>query len=312
MFVEKKTRKLAEMRAWLFDLDGTLYRGGGPMPGARDLLAALRASGKSVGFVTNNSRHTAAEIALKLEGMGLEASARDIVTATECTGQYIRERYGCLKVAAAGSPAFEAALRAAGHRLVEADEAAGAADKAGEIGCAVGSGEAGGTARWGEAGEIGRVDAVVVGLDAAFTYAKLERLAQLVRDGAMLIAANGDASHPGADGRAVPETGALVAAIEAVSGRRAIYTGKPEPYLFGCALERCGVAPELTAMVGDNCDTDIAGGRRAGLYTIWLNDSSGAAGAPEAASASGTPAADKVVRCLEDLYRELRSGGEKA
>ncbi|WP_217592898.1 HAD-IIA family hydrolase [Cohnella sp. GbtcB17] len=269
---EIKARGLSAIRTWLFDLDGTLYRGGEPMQGAREALNMLRSVGNPIQFVTNNSRHSAAEIASKLNGMGIQASSSDIVTATEYTGRYLRERHGCLKLAAAGSDAFLVALRKAGHHVLEP-------------------------------GEKGAVDAAVVGLDPTFTYEKLEWLSQTVAAGAMLIAANADAFHPGEGGSPVPETGALAAALETASNMKATYVGKPEPYLFHCALQRCGGEASSAAMVGDNYDTDITGAKQAGLYTLWLTMS----GIP----AEERPMADKVIRSLAEIVQGMRHGGDK-
>lgn len=269
---EIKARTLSAIRTWLFDLDGTLYRGGEPMPGAREALNTLRSAGNPIQFITNNSRHSAADIASKLNGMGIQASSGDIVTATEYTGRYLRERHGCLKLAAAGSDAFLTALRRAGHHVLEP-------------------------------GEKGAVDAAVVGLDPAFTYEKLEWLSQTVAAGAMLIAANADACHPGEGGHPVPETGALAAALETASNMKATYVGKPEPYLFHCALQRCGGEIDSAAMVGDNYDTDITGAKRAGLYTLWLTTSE--------IPAEERPMADKVIQSLAEIAQGLRHGGDK-
>ncbi|MFC3802755.1 HAD-IIA family hydrolase [Cohnella sp. GCM10012308] len=273
-----ETRALFDMHTWLFDLDGTLYRGREPMPGAREVMNTLRSAGKPIQFVTNNSRHTAEEIARKLNGMGIQASSRDIVTATEYTGRFIRELHGCLKLAAAGSDAFVAALREAGHHVLDS-------------------------------GERGAVDAAVIGLDPAFTYEKLEWLAQSVSAGAMLIAANADACHPGEGGYPVPETGALAAAVESASKKKAAYVGKPEPYLFRYALQLCGGEGDRAVMVGDNYDTDITGGKRAGLYTVWLTPNSADTEKAEI-PAEGRPLADKVIRSLAEIEKELRHGGE--
>ncbi|WP_414147525.1 pyrimidine 5'-nucleotidase [Erwinia sp. BNK-24-b] len=47
---------------------------------------------------------------------------------------------------------------------------------------------------------------------------------------------------------------------------------KPHPAIFDYALEKMGQPPrERVMMVGDNPDSDILGGMRAGLATCWLN-----------------------------------------
>ncbi|MBB6674060.1 HAD-IIA family hydrolase [Cohnella nanjingensis] len=254
---------------WLSDLDGTLYAGARAAPGAKEVLNFIRGSGRRVLFVTNNSRHSAREIGGKLKGLGIDARTSDIVAATDYTGRYLRERYGRLRLSVAGSPAFEQAHRLAGHTVYPLNGHA-------------------------------EIDAIVIGLDDAFSYERLEQIVHAVGKGAKLIAANGDGSHPGQDGRKVPETGALVAAVAAASGVRADYIGKPSPHLFRYALALGGASPAQTAMVGDNYGTDIAGGKALGLYTVWLRSSQAASAL---ASDADTSRADLTVPHLLALYR---------
>jgi NagD protein len=112
---------------------------------------------------------------------------------------------------------------------------------------------------------------VLVARDIEFSYAKLERASRYVQAGARLVATNTDASHPGEYGYRVPETGALVASIQTVAGEHVRVLGKPEVYLFRKALERLGVPAHRAVMVGDNPRTDVAGARRAGICSVWLN-----------------------------------------
>jgi HAD superfamily hydrolase (TIGR01662 family) len=46
---------------------------------------------------------------------------------------------------------------------------------------------------------------------------------------------------------------------------------KPHTRIFEVALSHWGYPPAEAAMIGDTLDADIAGGRRAGLYTIWIS-----------------------------------------
>lgn len=258
-----------DVRAWLFDLDGTLYFGDEAAPGAREVLRRIRGLGHREALVTNNSRHSAHEIAARLNRMGLEVSERAIVTATEYVAKHLHEKYGSLVVSVAGSPAFAEAHRLAGHSVCPLQDRA-------------------------------HVDAVVIGLDAAFSYGQLERIVAAVGRGAKLIAANADLYHPGEGGRRVPETGALVAAIEAASGVSASCVGKPEPYLFQYALSLCEVPAAQAVMVGDNYNTDITGGKGAGLRTVWLSGTA-AADVMNEEHGADRQAADVTVRHLPEL-----------
>jgi len=109
--------------------------------------------------------------------------------------------------------------------------------------------------------------------DARFTYAKLERAVNALRDGARLIVANADRTHPGAGNRLIPETGALLAALlacvdDAKAGMRVI--GKPGPILFKRACDHLAIHPSEAVMIGDNPDTDGAGALNYGIRPIII------------------------------------------
>lgn len=108
--------------------------------------------------------------------------------------------------------------------------------------------------------------------DTGFHYARLRRIVDAIGDGAELIVANRDRTHPGPGGRIVPETGALLAAILACVGDDAITAeiGKPGPLLYRRACAVLGIAVEDAVMIGDNPDTDIRGARLLGMGSILV------------------------------------------
>lgn len=254
---------LSNISAYFFDLDGCIYYGETAAPGAVELLNQLRADSKKVGFITNNSRNTDAEIASRLTKMGITAYAGEVVSATESVGRYISNRYGSLTIKSLGSNSLMEALAQAGHRVLNWDDQE-------------------------------RAEAVVIGRDIEFTYEKLTDAANEIIQGARPIACNSDMYHPDLDGGLVPETGAIVAAIEALIDRRIESVGKPSPDLFRLAMERFDVKPEDAVMIGDNLLTDIIGGQRAGLATIWIDHKGSGIGSAEVFS-------DMAIRSLQQL-----------
>jgi HAD superfamily hydrolase (TIGR01549 family) len=50
-----------------------------------------------------------------------------------------------------------------------------------------------------------------------------------------------------------------------------IGVSKPDPIIFGAALERMACRPDEAVMVGDSWAADIAGARAAGIRAIWFN-----------------------------------------
>lgn len=258
----------------LFDLDGCIYRGDALCPGADQLIAWLKKRGCTVRFVTNNSTHSPRHVAAKLCSLGIDAEAYACRTATEYAGLLLTEHFGSCAVKIIGSQDLEDMTAQAGHQIVPLTSDM-------------------------------TVDALVIGRDIAFNYEKLQQAASILDRGARLIAANPDFSHPGPAGNRVPETGTLTAAVEALSGQRAIYGGKPSPAFFRFALAQTDVQESDCLMIGDNYATDIIGGHGAGMRTIWLKDHA-------VDTASGAPAADAIVYPdaiadnIGQLYRYVR------
>jgi HAD superfamily hydrolase (TIGR01457 family) len=215
--------------AFLFDLDGVLYQGDEPVPGAPEAVAALRALGKGVAFVTNNSSRTPEAVAAKLRSVGIEAVAGEVETSGLTTAALLAER-GVPDAYVIGGEGVRRALADAGILVLEGDP-----DTAG---------------------------AVVVGFDPEVDYAMLRRASLLVQAGVPFIATNPDASFPAGDGERWPGAGAIVAAVETTTGVRAEVIGKPNPPIFRAALDRAGGGRPL--MIGDRLDTDIAGAVAAG------------------------------------------------
>ena len=118
-----------------------------------------------------------------------------------------------------------------------------------------------------------RADVVVLLRDTRFSYSRLERAINCLREGARLIVANPDITHPGRDNRVVPETGILYAALVAGAGGANIDVetiGKPGPRLFVRACQALGVGPGAAVMIGDNPTTDIAGADALGMQSILV------------------------------------------
>jgi glycerol-1-phosphatase len=215
--------------AILLDLDGVLYRGPDPIPGAPEAVERLRAAGKRIAFVTNNSSRTPERVAERLTSFGIRAEPHEVVTSALATADLLAGR-ATRSAFVIGEDGLRTALADAGIDLVD--------------------------------GSNGSVDAVVVGFDREADYAKLKDGAVLVERGASLVASNPDPSFPAPDGEAWPGAGALLAVIETTTGVRGEVVGKPEAPVLRRALEQVGDGRPL--VVGDRLDTDIAGAVRLG------------------------------------------------
>ena len=218
---------------FLIDLDGVMWRGETPVDGAAETVEALRARGKHVVFVTNNASRSARDYAAKLMRMHVPTAPNDIVSSAHAVVEHLREiglEHGA-RVHVFGTATLGQVLRGAGFATTK---------------------------------DVTDVEACVVAWNPRLTFEDMRRACDVARSGVPFVGANRDATYPAEDGL-LPGTGAILAAVEVASGRLATVVGKPAPYLFALALERCGTAPERTLVIGDRVDSDIVGAHAAGL-----------------------------------------------
>ena len=235
------------VRLVIFDLDGVVYRGSEPIAGAAELVAWLHDAGVLVRFATNNSMVARDGYVTRLGEMGIETSVEEIVTSSSATVEHLRRHAPEVRrVLAVGADGMREELTAAGLDT-----------------------EMAGTVRQPSPGApLERAyDAVIVGLDPEFDYARLAVAMSAVAAGARLIATNADARYPTPAGF-LPGAGSIVAAIAAATGARAEVIGKPEPAMFRAILEASGIAAADAVVVGDNPASDVIGARRAGCAAI--------------------------------------------
>ena len=250
-------------RGWLFDLDGTIYLGERLIPGADAAIAALRAAGRRVAFLSNKPLQTRAEYAAKLTRLGVPAAPADVINSSLVLARYLRDRDPGAPVFVIGEPPMLDEMRAHGFE-VRPDE----------------------HVRW-----------VVIAFDRTFDYAKLNVALQAVKQGARLIATNPDRTCP-VEGGEIPDCAGMIAAVEAVTDKKVeAIVGKPSPIILEVALAALGVPARDAVIVGDRIETDIVMGRRLGLGTVLVLSGVTRADDPRIAAA----APDHVVRSARDL-----------
>lgn len=218
-------------KAVLFDLDGTIYESGIPIPGAPEAVAELRKRGYTVGFVTNTTSRSRRLLVERLVGCGVPAREEEICTAL---------RAGAEHLAAEGFRRVSALVPEAALEDLAAFEITEDAP-----------------------------EAVVVGdLDDRWTFDILNRAFNHLMHGAELVALSRDRYWQTADGLML-DCGPFVAALEYASGKSAYVCGKPSPEFYRSALASLGPwaleRPDEVLMVGDDLWGDIRGAQEAGL-----------------------------------------------
>ncbi|WP_242893329.1 HAD-IIA family hydrolase [Actinomadura litoris] len=221
----------------LLDLDGVVYVGRRPVPGAAESLGKARAAGQRLAFVTNNASRTPSAVAALLSDVGVPASAEDVVTSAQAAARLIAERVPAgSRVLVVGGTGLRQALYAEGLRPVST------------------------------ASE--RPAAVVQGFAPGISYDLISEGAQAVGGGALFVGSNADLTIPGGGARPNPGNGALLRVITSSTGVEPIIAGKPERPLHQESVRRTGARRPL--VVGDRLDTDIEGARNGGADSLLV------------------------------------------
>jgi 4-nitrophenyl phosphatase len=228
---------LKKIKAMLIDIDGTLFSGKLVLPGMVAFLNFLDSHAIKYLILTNNSTKTPEFYLDKIRSHGGEINLENILTCSTVTADYLKSNFKGKKVYVIGETGIFQALSDEGFQIItDFSEQA---------------------------------DFVVVGGDHYLTYEKLKFGCLHLRNGARLIGTNPDVVSPSEEGL-IPECGTNIAALEASSGQKAIVIGKPNRLMFDWGLKLLGMDASETAMIGDRLETDILGGKQAGLHTILI------------------------------------------
>lgn len=220
----------------LLDLDGVVYVGPQAVAGVPESLAAVRAAGMRLAFVTNNAARTPAVVAEHLTALGVPADPVDVITSAQAAAHYLEDRLGTgSRVLVIGTTGLQEALRERG--LVPVDSADD--DPA----------------------------AVVQGYSPDLDWRQLAEGAVAIRRGLQWVATNADPTVPSARGP-LPGNGSLVAALRHATGAEPIVTGKPAPAMHLESVQRSGAQRPI--VVGDRLDTDVQGANAVGCASLLV------------------------------------------
>lgn len=226
------------MRGYIFDLDGTVYLGDRMIDGAAEAIRTLRQRGDKVLFLSNKPIADRRSYAEKLAKMGIPAELDDVLNSSLIVARYLRTtmRPGQLAYVIGEEPI----RRELGQHGIACTDRAEAAD------------------------------VVVLSWDREFTYEKLNRLYHAALRGAAVVASNPDATCPLEDDQ-VPDTGTMIAALEAALGRPSVVVaGKPSRIAAAAAVERLGLDYADCFVIGDRLETDIRMANDTGMHSVLV------------------------------------------
>ena len=229
--------RLRSCKLFLFDMDGTLYLGNRLFDFTKELLDAIRASGGRYMFMTNNSSKSVVDYIKKLKGLGIDAEYDDFMTSSQATAYYLKKHYPGKLLYVSGTQSLKEELIKEGFTLTEDTE---------------------------------KTEVIVSGFDTELTFKKLHDVSKMLctRD-IPYIATNPDYVCPTEFG-SVPDCGSVSDMLFNVSGKRPLFIGKPSALMPMLAMEKWGVTPEKTVVIGDRIYTDIKSGLNAGALTVLV------------------------------------------
>ncbi len=237
------------MRAYLFDMDGTLVLGdkhnGGmnPLPGAREMIAHLRQ--RQVPFVvfTNGTARPPAHYAKQLRAAGFDIADHEFMTPASSAAELFAAK-GYRRVMVLGGEGVSRPLEDAGIEVV---------------------------APRGKQ----EVDAVLAGWYREFTMECLEAAYHAVAAGAPYYSCSQAAFFATAGGRALGTSRVISAMVKDVTGCKVNVVGKPSLHALRSAARRLGVKPAQIAVVGDDPVLEVPMARRGGAFAVAVNSGLG-------------------------------------
>lgn len=214
-------------------MDGTIYLGNQPIPGAIDFCNRICSSGRKLMYFTNNASRNPEEYISRLNRLGFPCDRDMIVTSGDVTIAYLKKYYPGKPVYLVGTPALETSFREGGIPLSDT------------------------------------ADIVVVSFDLTLTYEKLEHACTLIRKGAAFFSTHPDINCPTEDGF-IPDSGAICSAVTLSTGVLPRYFGKPYGETVEMIEALSGINRKQAVMVGDRLYTDIALGKKNGMLSLLV------------------------------------------
>ncbi|BBN00085.1 4-nitrophenyl phosphatase [Marchantia polymorpha subsp. ruderalis] len=250
---------ISSVETFVFDCDGVIWKGDTLIDGIPETLDMLRALGKKLIFVTNNSTKSRKQYGKKFESLGLDVSEEEIFSSSFAAAGYLKsiDFAADKKVYIIGEVGIQKELEQAGIQYLGGPE-----DGDKKIDLAPGS----------YMQHDHDVGAVVVGFDRYLNYYKLQYATLCIREnpGCLFIATNCDAVTHLTDAQEWAGGGSMVGAIKGSTKKEPTVVGKPSTFMLDYLANKFNISKTQICMVGDRLDTDILFGQNGGCKTLLV------------------------------------------
>jgi len=228
---------ISNFRGYIFDLDGTIYRGEKLIPGAQEVIQRLKNLGRRIVYLSNKPLQTREDYAAKLTRLGIPTEPKEIINSSYVMARWLGQQAPQATIFVIGEPPLIKEMENQGFRLSE---------------------------------NPAEIDYVIASFDRTFDYRKLNIAFQALKRGAHFVATNPDRSCP-VEGGEIPDCAAMIGAIEGATGKKVeTIVGKPSEITIQVAVETMHLKPQDCLLVGDRLETDMAMGKKAGMATALV------------------------------------------
>lgn len=223
---------------YIFDLDGTIYRGEHLIPNAEKVVNHLKLLNKKIVFVSNKTTGTAKDYYLLLKNWGLNVEENEIINSTIVASSYLKKYFNGEIFFAIGEDSFINEIEKCSLKYSTIPE---------------------------------EINIILVTLDRTLNYKKLEIAARALENGARFFAANIDDTCPVDDGEVI-DAGSTISALQKRTHRKLeLHFGKPSQFMFNEIKNRLQFIPSKTLLIGDRLETDILMGNEFGIDTVLVH-----------------------------------------
>lgn len=224
------------IKAAVFDLDGTIYFGSQLAYMANDVIKKAREKFKNILFVTNNSAKSRMQIYEKLKKMGTDAELSELYTVSYIIPQYLKE------------------------------------NNYKEVFC-IGTEDLKNEIRQNDINPVSKTpQAIVTGFNPDFALKDLNELANIKIDkSCKLIVANKERIYPVENGYLNAGAAPIVGAVENLLDKKTdIIIGKPNTEMLRIPLCRLDIDAEEVILIGDSYESDIVMANNYGAQGILI------------------------------------------
>ena len=233
---------LSKIKRVVFDMDGTIYKGGTLFPFTPKVFETLESLNIEYTFLTNNSSKSAKDYLKKILNLGLKATPDNITTSASATFFYLKEHYPDVKkIYVLGTASLREEFTDHGYEMID------------------------------EFNETEEPELVVVAFDTTLTYERLCKATYWIGQNKPYVATHPDTVCPTDLKTILVDCGAVQALIEDVTGRKPeAVPGKPDKDMIIGIMDKYGLKKDEIMMVGDRIYTDLEMARRAGVPGVLV------------------------------------------